>query len=334
MSGEASPRASLEAWPAVRGPSASRGLASAPPQREPGCQPPSPATTAAGPATTAVTPAVLSVTPPPVAEGRIVDNAVATVPVTLHGRGLTFVADLRAQYTLVRSALLDLAPRLAYDPQRANSSPLISISIVRITLDSLRIGTFLLHHPAVVAVAPVVFPPLPVPVPDVAGWIGPGLLSMFDLEFDLPAQRVRLYRTEIGTSDSTGQLPRGLTTADCTPGRIYMAGSGLELDFQVQANGKVLPSHFDAKTAETSMNWSAAKMVGVTPQDVDATGLLHHITLQIGARTLAAVPIRITGHLPADETEEPMLALGLAISFHDRRLFIAYSTARSCVSPP
>ena len=294
-----------------------------------GCQPPS--HIAAAVPVTAITPGNIPSAAALVAEGRIVDNAVATVPATFHGRSLTFVVDLMSQYTLVRNTILD-SLQVAYDPQRQQLGHNHYIDSP-ISLDSMRIGTLLMHHPSVVAVGADLFAAPQAHVVDVAGWLGPSILSMFDIEFDLPGQRVRVYKAATGADGSIGQLPRGLTTTDCTPGHIHMAGTGLELDFQVQANGKVIPSHFDAKTSETYMNWPAAQMLGFTPKDVDAAGMIHNITLQIGARSLATVPIRIFSTLSTDDSGEPMLSLGYN-SFQDRLLLIAYSTATSCISNP
>ena len=180
-------------------------------------------------------------------------------------------------------------------------------------------------------------------LPPTVGLIGAGWLAAhYDLMFDGPARRVRLYRRPPPPSDTAAVpgprqtwLPPGLTPADCMPMRRERDVNNPYDDndqfvhLWLGVNGHLVPGIFDSGSDYVVVNVAAATQGGITkhtqhlrrlPDDsIDryANGVLRAfeyevpagVTLTLGARSLTATPLRILSRLnPSKEQLQALFA--------------------------
>ena len=205
-------------------------------------------------------------------------------------------------------------------------------------------------------------PPGQAPVVGIMGadWIG----THYDLVFDGPARRVRVYQY---ASDTTAKvhprgawLPSGFTPADCAPMRQVldtnnqMDANNNEVHVWLGVNGHPVPGAFDLGSRHVVINVPAATSADVTersphlrhiPDDsIDryVSGPLHAneyevqgVPLTLGTRRFA-VPLRVQDRL--SELDEMGRGAPYAIigqdAVRDRVMLISFSTRRVCLKKP
>lgn len=280
--------------------------------------------------------------------GRQLIDSKVLLPVTLHGQVMTTILDLGGEAGLfgvdvtngpMESGIPTAALRLGPD------------SHTRL-LDSLTLGTVVEHDvPVFLGAGTTYMPDLPAGLPPLLGYLGTYVLSHYDLVFDGPAHRVRLY-TFAGSAAMrrSAWLPPGIARADCT-----LMG---ELDSTkfvrppIWAKGHPIDGVFDSGAGTTSMNLTAAHLLGITPtsphvQIVSADSATYFfsggnggdtvyrvtgLTFTVGSRRLRSIPVTIYSSLPGDHGQ-PKINLGLD-AFRDRVLVVSYSTGHVCVGEP
>ena len=225
-------------------------------------------------------------------------------------------------------------------------------------LDSLTIGTAVESQLPLVRVRVSLSAPAGWPV--VLGWVGTPVLAHYDFLFDGPRQALELYRPPARgvVLDSTGPhvsaphwLPPGITPADCQPMPIVGAAKDHLVGIPLQVNGHAIPSFFDSGADESYMNLAAARLLGLTqhtpgvhlvPPDSaghflgETAGHQYRVTgltLAMGSRILTSQTVWIVPHVPGPGEAGPIVNLGLR-AFHDRRVFVSYSTQQICLSAP
>ena len=201
-------------------------------------------------------------------------------------------------------------------------------------------------------------------IPPMIGMAGNHWLAHYDLVFDGPARRVRLYAPVApapapagkggGVAHSAGWLPPGITPAGCMPLLHVGADADRYPGLDLQANGQTIVGVFDLGSSATYMNLAAAKLLGIkqsTPHvhrvppdsmtNFPGAGENHEwimttgLVLTMGGRPLPDGPVEIfqtVNEIYGDRTK-PELDLGTDL-FHDRILFMSYSTNQVCLSTP
>jgi hypothetical protein len=221
-------------------------------------------------------------------------------------------------------------------------------------LDALTLGTTVLRH---VAMRP--WGRLrdgPPDLPPVVGVVGNQFLTQYDIVYDGPAHRVRLYDLPAHTSTRpegthTAWLPPELPSASCTsilPLPEHNAG------FAIQANGHAIPAILETMSSYTKMNMFAAKAMGLTqhssevhpvpadfwerqdgyghPVKWQATG----IQLTLGTQHFTVVPITIFPGLDVDRYSTPVPPI-LLLNPDDLRgqmLVMSNSAGQVCLGVP
>lgn len=146
-------------------------------------------------------------------------------------------------------------------------------------IDSMRLGTSLQDS---------VLMPLEVPSAGLApfdGLIGREILSQFDLLFDLPAGRVRLFERSrtVVPGQPPAWLPAGLARRDCIEAQVArhtMDTTGMgnelrknpvkrfweqeEIKLPIDIDGRAIDAMFDSGAGHTTMNWALARAIGIT----------------------------------------------------------------------
>lgn len=286
--------------------------------------------------------------PPPterlVGEAPLIDDGYGLakhvyLPVTIHGQPVSLLLDTGAPYGLAVS-------QEWLQEQGVPSSDVLDSLVIG---NSVETGIPIDGNAGMKNVAGV---------PLVVGVAGNHYLAHHDLLFDGPAKRVQLYTADStrldGTFTTTAWLPPGIKPSDCTPllhvGTAADRYPGLDL----RANGKRIVSVFDLGSSATYMNVAAAKLLGIrqsTPHvyrvppdsmiNFPGVGENHEwilttgLTLTIAGRPLSDTPVAIfqtVNEINGDRTK-PELDLGTDL-FHDRTVFISYSTQRVCFSEP
>ena len=307
----------------------------------------------------AVTPAAESL----VAEAVIARGSTGTVasdgligkyvflPITLQGQPVSVQLDLGAPGGLFAAMIamthLDMGFPIADVVQRDDGNRYLS---------NLPIGTMVERDVRLVEVGAMDVEG-PAGLPEV-GIVGTSVLSHYDLLFDGPAGRVRLYYpsshpTTSPAVRSARWLPPGIALADCLPMVVdtSMGPNGVPANtvlFPVHVNGHVFYSLFDSGSESSNMNLAAARLLGVPPSSSavhrfmgraflmgdSARWEATNVLIAVGTRPLPPTAIRIYEHIPVEKgPDDPVLNLGLA-AFQDRILFVSYSTRTVCVSVP
>ena len=257
------------------------------------------------------------------------------LPVTLQGHPATVLLDLgtNGALALSRSAVRDIGlPEVG-------------------TLASLSLGTAVERRIAFRAV----IEEFPIDAPEgmspVVGLLGSRVLSHYDLVFDGPSHRVRLYAPSgprwFSSAPSERWLPTGITAADCV--HMEVEPGSRRAFISVRVNGHVLRGMFDSGSYGTNINVAAARLLGITgrtpgvhqlsadasPQfvmyDSQPVWEVPAATLTVGTRQLTVTPLFLYPHLPRETgPDDAELSLGLG-AIRDRVLFVSYSTRQLCV---
>ena len=280
---------------------------------------------------------------------RLVADAVMTryvfLPVTLQGKAVTVLLDLGANGHLILAQ---------------NAVDHLDLSVTPGILDSLRIGTDVVQNvPVEVWDGEVPFDGPPPPgLPPVVGFVGTKLLWRYDLLFDGPAHRVRLYQrspqpaplSRAGRTRAAGWLPAGMTQKDCLPLTVEAKHDSAEhgVSFPLQVNGHAIPSFLDSGADETTINLPAAQLLGFQASDSHVHVLPADssqsypgvgpmtvwgwtgVRVTVAGKTLVVRDFRVAEHIPSVDESLPELDLGLD-AIRDRLVWIAYSTNHICV---
>ena len=236
-----------------------------------------------------------------------------TVPVTIHGRVFDFVADHGSNGTVITSSTIDsarlphqfanatrvdtLVRRSGDEPVRDTSA---AINITRgdttfqywgdldpIEIDSLSVGRTSQAHVLIATEA------APNSLGQFGGLVGRDILSQFDLEFNAPAQRIRIYgRPPSDQISRSTWLPADIRAPDCVPAvllshaaidttqldsadmveihtdpgarRIYEQS---ELKLPLMVDDKPVDALFDSGMDVSIMNWAQARVLGIDRHD-------------------------------------------------------------------
>jgi hypothetical protein len=285
---------------------------------------------------------------PLVAEASIQRVPVGTyryvfLSITIAGRQGTLVLDTGAPIGLTLSPAV--MTQLGMPVPQAN------------VLDELTIGTTVEHNiPVELGGFHLGAPP---GMPPVIGLMGNHMLAHYDVLFDGPARRVRLYKPPTprggGFSDSVSRhlawFPAEMAPADCMP-LVHVGGvedryPGLDL----RANGHAIVGTFDSGSSTTVMNVAAAKLLDIrqssphvhrVPDDSAGTYpgagpqkvwvVTTGVVVTLGTRQLPDGPIYIfqtMNEIYGDRTK-PEFSVGTDL-LRDRFLFISYSSGQVCL---
>lgn len=170
------------------------------------------------------------------------------------------------------------------------------------------------------------------------GLVGRDLLSQFDLEFDLPARRVRVYprSDRAPLTMRSARLPLGMRASDCFPAEVsrhagvdttQLDSSDMaelrtksakrvwdaeELKLPLVVNGHHFAGMFDSGSGMTFMNWAAARTLGLKPNSPGvhavSTGRFNAFSYRYGRPAVLA------------DTETNYSVSGLDFRIGDRRL--------------
>ena len=113
------------------------------------------------------------------------------------------------------------------------------------------------------AIPAMEYPPLG--MPPMIGLLGNTVLAHYDIVFDSPKRRVRLYARPLSSADTQphdgiGWLPPGVMRTDCFPMEI---DKQQRVFFPIQVNGHPLHSMFDSGSKTTNINLAAARVLGI-----------------------------------------------------------------------
>ena len=287
------------------------------------------------------------------------------LPVTINGRQATLILDTGTsgfRFFLFAEALAKIGiPVPDMEPRRVQDMKIDSLSWGTVTERSITVqvmkGTDL---------ARLASPPR---MPPVIGIVGQALLSHYDLLFDGPARRVRLYQyASASPSDGKSQAPVSVSPryqgerlspqmnpSDCTP--LGTAPGAAHFDqitqhIQVAIGGRPVEAWFDSgflypdpdlgrihvygRGAE--LNDATAELLGVnihTPHVISQgdEGYLVSFPIMIGTRSVPISYGHVSHEYDSRYKDRPFLQIGL-LSFRDRLVLISYSTSRFCVSAP
>ena len=281
------------------------------------------------------------------------------LPVTIHAHPVTLILDSGTSGSLTLDstgmALAGLSiPAMKDTTDSLGRSFQVGHFPLQV-LDSLGIGT--VEIPSVESSWMDMYDVVPPPgVPaQIVGILGAPVLRQFDLVFDGPARRVRLYQPapeRAGTSADLrgGWFPAGLTSADCVPLVPIPLRWETELDgVELQANGHTVVGFFDSGSATTNMSVAAAKLLGITQHDAHVhllppdssphfgdsfPGKVYRVTgltLRLGTRSIHNDTALVMTSFAAAGTY-PVFNLGLD-AIRDRRFMISHSTHQVCLGP-
>lgn len=237
----------------------------------------------------------------------ILDSRFA-LPVEIHGHMFQFGADHGASTTMVTDLAIaaaglphqfatatradTLVRRAGVDPVRDTSANFVVThgdsvfeywgDFVPWVIDSIRIASSLQTRVFLALESPAA------PLRPFDGILGRDMLSQFDLEFNLPQRRLRLYaRSATDAKGSQPWLPAGIRVAECLPANV-IRGLGIdtagmdstdraeiqvnpgkrvwnqeELLLPLTMNGHRIDGFFDSGSGETLINWAAARALGL-----------------------------------------------------------------------
>ena len=281
------------------------------------------------------------------------------LPVTIHTHHVTLILDLgtNGDWLSLDStgmALAGLALPTMKDTTDALGRRVKVGSIALQLLDSVGVGAVEVQGvQAMWGPHYNVTPPSGLPTP-VVGLVGASFMRQFDLLFDGPARRVRVYRParegKRTAKHARGDwLPPGLTAADCVP---MVSPPDQSPDFvwiAVQANGHRVTGFFDSGSAATNMSVAAAKLLGITQHDANVhllppdssphfgdseRGKVYRVTglaLRLGNQPIHNDTALIMTSFQAAQGA-PLFNLGLD-AIRDQLFFVSYSTHRVCLGP-
>ncbi len=308
----------------------------------------------------------------------VADHTRFVVGGTIHGDAVLFMVDYGEVLTqitsLVRHALaIRSGGGVRVGTSGGDAAPAAADSVSEdLILDSLWIGKSLqLRAPveAVNADESVTYAEY-----GTNGLLGRNVLQRYDLEFNFPEGRFRMYQPPGGgvRRSSPPWLPPGMTDANCARGQedttavsfsgssaprpmhsVSASGVGLAL----LVNGHPIAGAFDSGNNVTVMNWAEARVLGLTPTsplvqrgafaknafpDHPTAASVEGVTVRLAGQTLAAEPIVIDDEWIAFTREEPVDSPSLrepAIvvgldAFKDRVLFLSHTSGMACVIAP
>jgi hypothetical protein len=226
------------------------------------------------------------------------------------------VIDTGAELTLLSSATVKL---LLLARSRLTASSLVGVGGVVTNADvyaDLQLGTDIFQRRFVVA-----------DVPHIAGLIGGDLLSNYDVEFDLPDGKVRLWRpSTCGSNDLPWTGPRFALPVDVTWGH--------RLILSVRLDGTPVKALLDSGSAINLLQNGAARRMGMSDDWTDpvvyvrgidggmTSARLHTFSsLDIGASLITAPQVG-TGNA---QVVNPEMILGQDF-LRSRRLWVSYRT--------
>ena len=181
------------------------------------------------------------------------DRGFITADAEIDGKPVTMVVDTGAERLMVTPAAMTA---LALSPDRHRRTTINgtggAVTSQNASLQSFAIGGMeMLDQSATVAPLPV----LQGPSLHAAGLLGADWLSDFDVEIDLPHQRIALYRVANCGSD---YVP---WTGKTTSARLQIYGSGLAL-VPVILDGHALTALLDSGAASSTLGQAAAQQAG------------------------------------------------------------------------
>jgi predicted aspartyl protease len=185
------------------------------------------------------------------------DSAYAVVPVTISGQALPFLLDTAAYPSVLAPWALD-ALGLSQSADTMQVSGATGQSTARVVLiDSLQIGDRVVRN-------------LRAPIVDLsrakrsdvrhAGIFGNRALKNFDVVYDLPNERLRLYPIP---ADSVSQVA-GLDTLQQAPFEDIYGGAGGFVNFPLSVGDGDVRAILDTGSPITIFNWEAAALGGAT----------------------------------------------------------------------
>ncbi len=260
------------------------------------------------------------------------------LPAKIDSEPLSLLLDTGADAGLVTP---QVAQRLALpvDPGRrtllqgtGGNGAWAQIVIVR----SLRLGQLRIVDQAI-PVGPL--PAAPNVVPPVGGLLGADILSAFDVEIDVPDNRLTFYRAPPDGSSCAGKgLPPWSTSYEVVP----LRRAGGRLLATVRLDGQPIEALVDTGARSTILSTDAAARLGIGRDALakDPGGIGGGIdmqpieyrwhrfqSLQVGSEVIDRPVLTVLPHVDAAE-----LLLGSDF-FRTRRVWLSYSTNRMFIRP-
>ena len=281
----------------------------------------------------------------PVAEGIVrytFNNADVVIPATVQGHPVTLLLG----FGIDADVSLDPAALAAAGVTLADST----------RLGALRLGTSVVHDMALQLISQVPGNPQP-GMPPLVGLLGNVFLARYDIVYDGPAQRVRLYerpspRPTPSTTPPRPWLPPAIAaTASCTP---ILPLPEHNPGFVIQVNAHPVSAILETLSSYTKMNMVAARGIGLTqhspnvhplPEDIwEKRDVYGHpvkyqatdIHLTLGTQAFTAVPILLFPGLDLDryQTPIPPLLLLNPDDLQHQMLVFSQSTGQVCLGTP
>ena len=278
----------------------------------------------------------------PVAEGVVryaFNNAEVIIPATVQGHPVTFLLGfgIDADVSLDPAALASAGVTLSDSTH----------------LDTLTLGTSVVHDMALQTISQVPGNPQP-GMPPLVGILGNVFLARYDIVYDGPARRVRLYErfspnpTTSSSSHHPWLPPAIAATASCTP---MLPLPEHNAAFVIQVNAHPVPAILETLSSYTKMNMVAARAIGLTQhstnvhplpddiwekQDVYGHPVKYQATeihLTLGTQHFDEVPILLFPGLDLDRYQSPIPPL-LLLNPDDvqhQMLVFSQSTRQICL---
>ena len=264
------------------------------------------------------------------------------LPVTWHGHPLSFILDTGTGFHVYffDQALAQVG--MTIPTGRYGNA----LSVEDHAVDTLAVGATIERHiPAAVGDAVSLDTThTPLGIPPLVGLFGNFQLPHYDLVFDGPAGRVRLYHipptipawdipvSSIASDPKRAWLPAGFTAADCMP-LPNPSAADHSVYLPVIVDGQRVSSWFDSGADETVMNIPAAKILGMTQhtphlrriQTRPAAYVVHDFPMTVGAHRVIIPTIHVSG-----EDDAPFIKFGID-AFRQERMLVSYSTRQICM---
>jgi hypothetical protein len=271
----------------------------------------------------------------------------AFLPVTIRGHAATVVLNLNCTECDLLLSTAALARIGVTWPQTTATH-----------LNTLVIGTDVQRNvPLTVTTKPNWSVPGPEALPPVIGTVGVHFLTTrYDIEYDFPHRRVRLYAIPPKpVAPSKAWLPAGFTLTDCGRMIPIPPGAGTFTGVEMQLDGHPVTGVLEMGPYQEKMNNAALQAMGLTehssrvqpiPAGTLPPGYSHQgyvitkqvpeVHLRVGTHTFWTGPVQIFPVLDVEElltSTTPVMLMNLS-TLRKVRLFNATSSQQVCIATP
>jgi predicted aspartyl protease len=256
--------------------------------------------------------------------------------VEVDGRGpYRFVIDTGASNTNLTAQLRAARPDLARrDADRHLNGAAGTVRTELVTLDALGVQGRTFR-----GLSAFVLPRGPMDMLGVDGVLGADVISTYAMEMDVPNRRWALH------AEAPAELERGML-----PAVRFRLDSARMPRLTVHVDGKFIPALLDTGAKGTFINWKAARLIGLSPEDprLATGGFARGATTQGGSKTKIsmthdvrvgsfrwAVPKLRIADLPIFDMigmgQGPAMILGID-ALKDRRFIVDYPRGRLLIA--